>query len=767
MPSTFPKKPSHFGLPATFHKKVALQGYNTEYIDYEQVMYYLRTTTGIFYDYDNFLLPPNRIKSSNSEFIDQSFVFLANLFDGNQLGTQSPLKRLGDTPMEDILLNVKETTFRRKDLENLKGGPLRFKSIFNATSGTVAIRYTGVKLDYILENESTYHLRLFVPYHSTLDVSPKDNYAFILSTSSVWTFLYVLKLINLNYSDENKNLLRFVFKNVFARIGDDVTTLNLVYALAPSFILNERNTDDLFKDLRSVLKGEELNEIGLNEEALVLKILSSICDFSRLDGIYPDNPKATQILDRLIAEKVDGQSIFRLLYNGLNDYGGANNFTAFVDQILVMWMLSTYYRTGPYEINYDASGEALFYSDSYDFVLSEDSKRIEVYSKTDGLEGEDIWTRDGEFNVFHRFVIPNPESVQVAEQASVPDVMPAFYLKALDDKNRSANIEVGIFVALDLLTLFTGLGTLLRFRSLAAAFKVSEEAFLKGQIAGKVTIAGFQVTSGATSTILTLSKADRTPFGQKLRTCLFFLDILSLGADAVTSRLLKKTATEILTTSGPVKRTAENEEMYKLLEDLAELRKVDVANLDLIGKNLNAVRLTKLELDEWIKAINRLGGKVKYHTDNSKILKYFDRNGVGAAFDGSRVPPIIWIRKGDVTDLELFHECMHFEDFLRRGSRNYKRGSVEELVPLTFGKRSAIPQRDYLISKYIKEKYVLDKILEEQEAWVKKFGFGRFTDQEIEFSKMEFKRYIDDIDNFNLKNSGTNNLIDISKIIIK
>lgn len=61
---------------------------------------------------------------------------------------------------------------------------------------------------------------------------------------------------------------------------------------------------------------------------------------------------------------------------------------------------------------------------------------------------------------------------------------------------------------------------------------------------------------------------------------------------------------------------------------------------------------------------------------------------------------------------------MHFEDFLRRGKRNFQRGFKKSLYP--FGNTQQTPVRDQLINEYIKEKYVLDKILEEQQVWIKK-----------------------------------------------
>lgn len=112
----------------------------------------------------------------------------------------------------------------------------------------------------------------------------------------------------------------------------------------------------------------------------------------------------------------------------------------------------------------------------------------------------------------------------------------------------------------------------------------------------------------------------------------------------------------------------------------------------------------------------------------------------------------------------MFHECMHFEDFLRRGKKAYTRGHPIEI--LSVGNLPAIPKRDELISTFIKEKYVLDKVLEEQERWLKVYGKGRWTEIEIDESKAYFERFILKINKFNQENAGKN-FIDINTIIIK
>lgn len=92
----------------------------------------------------------------------------------------------------------------------------------------------------------------------------------------------------------------------------------------------------------------------------------------------------------------------------------------------------------------------------------------------------------------------------------------------------------------------------------------------------------------------------------------------------------------------------------------------------------------------------------------------------------------------------MLHKCMHFEDFLRRGRKRYLTGEqiieipnnrkLEEFEKLLLTRK--IPEKDRLISTYIKEKYVYDKVVEEQNKWLDVFGKGRFSPQDMRLSKV-------------------------------
>jgi len=149
--------------------------------------------------------------------------------------------------------------------------------------------------------------------------------------------------------------------------------------------------------------------------------------------------------------------------------------------------------------------------------------------------------------------------------------------------------------------------------------------------------------------------------------------------------------------------------------------------------------------------IESKGGKLRFIDESEEVLALQKSENFDAMFRATDIPPTIWIPRNGTTDLLLFHESMHFEDFLRRGKDNYIRGATRKTK---YGKLIDVPKRDELIRSYLREKYVFDKILEEQANWIKKFGKGRFSDIEILRSKKYFNSYVEECEKFgiNLRN---------------
>lgn len=338
-------------------------------------------------------------------------------------------------------------------------------------------------------------------------------------------------------------------------------------------------------------------------------------------------------------------------------------------------------------------------------------------------------------------------------------IIPAFLLYVNENKAWWNNfVKTGEYI-IDGITTLSGIGNLAKFRHLA---RLGEAGSFIATI--RVTAGAVEVTSGTVSALLKITGLEDTETGKNLQEFLFYLELITLAGEVSVAlkKGLQKSAKNLV--EKPEDLAKLEKQLDNLVEEgkatrkqaddvIEELRKI--SEYDNITKNLDSIRLSKLDLEDWIKAIKKSGAEVKYYTSSKKMIKYFKERKCGACFDPWEIPPIIWIRK-DATALEMFHESMHLEDFLRRGKDNYIRGEARQIMKV--GKQIQIPYRDQLISTYIKEKYVLDKILEEQANWIKKYGKGRFTEQEIELSKIYFNDFADDCIKYG---------IDINKITLK
>lgn len=288
----------------------------------------------------------------------------------------------------------------------------------------------------------------------------------------------------------------------------------------------------------------------------------------------------------------------------MNDYGGSNNFTALLNQLFTLWLLSEYALLTPYKIPYVSEKNLGFYFTNYDFFLSDDSKSIEIKAvgfTIDKLEQE-LTNREQSVHVFAPVSLTSGQEIEVAEQDAVGDFMPAFYLKGVDDKNAVANLETGIFLAVDIISTFSGFGNLLKFTRLLKLLNMSEGIFTlsKGLVIFKTVIAGIELSSGIIGTMMTLSNNCSSKFCNALRNCLFYLELLSLGADVVVSRLLRNSAVKALDNARYIPNKEVPEELYQeMIGFLSGLAKVKV---------LNAVDSELKQIDE---AIEKLGIEIK------------------------------------------------------------------------------------------------------------------------------------------------------------
>jgi len=511
--------------------------------------------------------------------------------------------------------------------------------------------------------------------------------------------------------------------------------------------LNDRVLQYMSTEVLEIVWSRLLNINNLTNiyETILLHVLEGLSN--------KPNFNATTFLKRLVSNTINGETEFQRIYNKMNDWGGPNNFSKLILRLLLIWKDSNFINPEnpefknfdrPVNLAYKQKKILGFRVDDYDFEFTKQGNIIAEIEPSVRLPNNPIGSiiADEIFQIeehYHSLFpmtlteLDETENEELKLETTVP--VPAFYLKAFDDKGAWENFEKGVWLAVDIITTATGVGNLLKIRHLLKL--KTAYAYLK------LAFGVIEVASGILSIALSfVDKCEDKTFCNKLRQYLFWFEICTLGADALTTRILRIQAQEAKNALELYRKRVKNSKKKEDLDRL-EGHLDEVARLDNIGRNLDSIRLNKFSLNDWINRLERVGARVRFAETSKKMKRYFKEEKVGASFDPFEVPPTVWIRK-DATDLELFHEAMHFEDFLRRGKLNYIRGEKREVLP--FGNLSQIPERDQLISSYIKEKYVLDKILEEQRNWIDEFGKGRFSEQEIKFSTDYFNSFVEKIE---------------------
>jgi hypothetical protein len=308
-----------------------------------------------------------------------------------------------------------------------------------------------------------------------------------------------------------------------------------LYFKMPDFVYAQRDKNKLIDDLATILKGK-VTEGAINTEVMVLKILQAFVTDKREDQ---DN-----LLTQLTTRYIDGDTLFEVLYDKMNDFGGADNWTAAIKLLYKIWSGSKFADEGYYTYNgqpetlaYQSKKILGFYQSGFTFSFEKD--QVEVYKEVEQYYGE---RRIFEDLYFTRYSILQPIQLLEVDQdgaLKIPDRIPAFYLKAFDDKNTWENFEKSAWLALDVLTTFTAVGNLLKLRYLVH--------ISKGMYYLKLASGVVQLASGIAGVLLNfVDNCGDGTFCQKLRNYLFWLDIATISVDAITERMLRRSAREAL-----------------------------------------------------------------------------------------------------------------------------------------------------------------------------------------------------------------------------
>lgn len=490
-----------------------------------------------------------------------------------------------------------------------------------------------VNFDYRNEKVS-WDLRYY--YNNT------NTYAIQIECPFFDQFETILKLSGQSISEssiEEEIIKRF--ESAF-NVSSDRDHIDWLYEIAPNFIIINRGAKQLLIDLSSILTGL-VDEIGVNEEKVVIKILNALMliYLSEYQGTNYIGKGADKLLKTLITVKVDEETLFERIYSKMNDKGfGEENFTQAIKFLYNIWLFSNWSQDINYKnetnltnIAYTNNKVLGFYDNDYRFTFKneKDGLRIKGSKSVDYGSGRDQITITKEIGNYHPFEPLHLAELPPKGEFKIDDkVIPAFYLKAFDDKAAWKNFDKGTWLALDIITTLSGVGNVLKFRHLT---KLSNIAKATGVVSKgikttryiKLAVGFVEIASGVINSLITLSNCEdskNSKICKSVQKYLFLLEVLSIAGELRTALKggLKKYADEIIAQSDEAIKKA-HPEVFKHLDEVAikkttlQLRK----NVEEFFKHRK--ELKQLSKDE-IQKLFREAFEVK-HLD--RVIPYYKR----------------------------------------------------------------------------------------------------------------------------------------------
>lgn len=527
-----------------------------------------------------------------------------------------------------------------------------------------------------------------IPYSDKEKPYKKDDYAIVIHTNDFDHCIYIILQAKHRFSPELETWIFDQFEDAFDYYNDS-NQIDFLYEQAPVWIIARRDNRKVFDDLKLILGGF-VDAIRTNEEVAVLKIIKSFATFPYYND---DSDNETFdfalnidfLLEKSIEEKVEGVTVFQRLYEKMNDYGGPDNFSAFIQLYYLFWAESKYVKeesidgaSDGHQLILDYRGNKIwgFYNDDKKFTFKGkyieigEKRRKTVISKGGSYESKPYYKTIEKAHIYQAINVP--ETNQEGEMKLPENVVPAFFLKAFDDKKAWANLEKAIWLTIDIITTFTGVGNLLKLRHLSKV--VGAYKYIK------IVVAGIEITNGVLGIMLNFidecNNPDDESFCNKLRTFLIYVDLATLGVDALASKFIKKSAKDALDNM-PNALRKKHPEIYEELRNASrsgqlsdELKnsirgllkkkgfkpKFNEVTIDLLDSNGKFIfRLDKDELEAYIdlvelsknklrKIINEANrglrkNKNRYNPFSSASKKYKipkSKNGISMDFKGTK-----------------------------------------------------------------------------------------------------------------------------------
>ncbi|WP_299272215.1 hypothetical protein [uncultured Psychroserpens sp.] len=418
----------------------------------------------------------------------------------------------------------------------------------------------------------------------------------------------------------------------------------------PTFHFKKLDKNFLWTVLDKVLEGS-INNIGLDTEDIVLHLLKGLLETSTSPDAF---------LLKLIKERENKETRFSILYKGMD----GENFVSLIWFLYDTWVKSTFTdldntlfkaSDGPLPIPYKSEKFIGFYSSNknFDFIsnnniyVTEDETWVDnAISVFDPGAGKAINQLVEEQNnyTYHYF---HPLMLVDVEQESaipIPKYIPAFFLKANEDKSFWSNVVTGIEYGVDIITTLSGVGNIAKFRHLSKIAKVAsrfnkfDKARKYASVVSKIRLASgaIEISSGTVNALIKLADLNKSPFWKELSTFLFWLEMLSLGGEltAAIKSGLRKSADDLL---------KYEKELENHLDDLV----IDGNKLDSVRKTKIITEMRQMASSTTGRGLSGFGGVARLYArflsksvdDVSKVVKKAEEDILKLANPTGKVKP--------------------------------------------------------------------------------------------------------------------------------
>jgi|GEM_PF-1956536 len=517
------------------------------------------------------------------------------------------LERFGIGSLTDISIEegivLDEITLEGKviksafDYRNVIDTKKSFQSHWELSDNAyVGYVYVNKKIDYLSDKA------LFFSYDGVQEYPPYDSAFSIYKPYNTDRNVGSLNYPNVEYLKNNAALqiqglsfkgMLIILQGLENRTADRKyieSGYQLLARTVEQFTLSFKPPKD-YIEILAHLNDQVLQHINIR---ILEKLWSRFVEADRLTNIYevillnvlkglsnkPDFNTDT-FLKRLLSNTIKGKTEFERLYDKMNDWGGSNNFSKLILRLLLIWKDSGFTRfenpafknfDRPVNLAYKQKKILGFRVDDYDFEFGKDGAILAEIEPGVSLPNnpigsiiiDNILQKEERYHPFFPVTLTELDETENEElklETTIP--VPAFYLKAFDDKGAWENFEKGLWLAVDIITTATGVGNLLKLRHVLKL----KNAFVYLKLAFGVV----EVASGIVGIALNfVDKCEDKTFCNKLRQYLFWFEICTLGADALTTRILSKQAREAKDALVAYRKNVKDSKKQKELDELEE-----------------------------------------------------------------------------------------------------------------------------------------------------------------------------------------------------